>query len=306
MVEHDVANVVVVGSNPIFHPNIEGQDYTGNMKNVDESYFEVYEMEFIAGEPFKDSDPSNHVVVNEKLVRTLGYSDPNQAIGEQFQYGRSGRLIVTISGVVKDFHSASLHAEINNVMLAHYPWNIFQASIKLHKQKGNLEAIKGTLEHIEYSWASVFPNYVFDVEFYDDQLASMYELEESVSKLFRLFVAIAIFIGAMGLYGLVSFMANQKTKEIGIRKVLGASELNIWNIFSKELLVLLLIAFMIAAPTSYLLMSAFLDTYAYRITIGPEFFILAIIISLVVALITVGYKSLKVAKANPIESLKDE
>ncbi|WP_370088135.1 FtsX-like permease family protein [Ekhidna sp.] len=292
-------------TNPIFHPNIEGQDYSGNLKNVDADYFDVYEIEFIAGGPFKKTDPSSHVVVNKKLVNTLGFSDPNEAIGEQVQYGR-GSLKLTIVGVVDDFHSASLHSEINNVFLANYSWNIFQASIKLSDQHGSFEALKGTLEHIELSWKEVFPNYVFDFEFYDDQIAGMYELEQSVSKLFRLFVIIAIIIGALGLYGLVSFMANQKTKEIGIRKVMGASELSIWNIFSKELIMLMIIAFAIAAPLSFFMMDAFLANYAYRITMGPTFFILAIAASIVIAFLTVGYKSWKVAKANPVDSLKDE
>ena len=134
----------------------------------------------------------------------------------------------------------------------------------------------------------------------------MYELERSVSQIFRIFVFMAILIGALGLYGLVSFMANQKTKEIGIRKVMGASELNIWNIFSKELITLLLIAFILSGPASYFLMNAFLNNYAYRIAIGPQFFLLALTASIVVAIITVGYKSLKVARANPILSLRDE
>ncbi|MEQ9008025.1 MAG: FtsX-like permease family protein [Ekhidna sp.] len=134
----------------------------------------------------------------------------------------------------------------------------------------------------------------------------MYELEASVSKLFRIFVAIAIIIGSLGLYGLVAFMANQKTKEIGIRKVMGATALTIWNIFSKELAVLLTIAFAVSAPVSYFLMSGFLTNYAYRITIGPAFFAISIIASIAIAFLTVGHKSWKVAKANPVDSLKDE
>lgn len=292
-------------TNPIFHPNIEGQDYQGNLKNVDEDYFDVFEMEFIAGERFKRTDPTSYVVVNKKLANTLGFTDPNDAIGEQVQYGR-GNTLLTIVGVVDDFHSSSLHSEIENVFLANYKWNIFQASIKLNDQSGNFETLKRTLSHIEQSWKEVFPTHVFDFEFYDEKLASMYELEQSVSKLFRLFVIIAIFIGALGLYGLVSFMANQKTKEIGIRKVMGASELSIWNIFSKELIVLMSIAFVIAAPIAYFIMDAFLANYAYRIHINVNYFILAMSISVIIAFLTVGYKSWKVAKANPVLSLRDE
>ncbi|MEP0985707.1 FtsX-like permease family protein [Ekhidna sp.] len=292
-------------SNPIFHPNIEGQDYMGNLKTVDPAYFDLYEMEMIAGEPFTQSDPRDHVVVNRKVAKILGFADPNDALGERIKYGR-GRLEFTIVGVVEDFHAGSLHADLENVFMANVPWNIFQASIKLNSADGSFAEMKKSIEHIETSWETSFPNHVFDFEFYDEAIAKMYALERSVSQVFRIFVIIAIIIGSLGLYGLVSFMANQKTKEIGIRKVLGASEISICNIFSKELITLLLVAFTISAPIAYFLMRAFLDTYAYRVKLGPQFFILAILVSLVIAVLTVGHKSLKVARANPIDSLKDE
>lgn len=292
-------------TNPIFHPNIEGQEQFGNLKNVDEDYFDLYEIELIAGRAFKDSDPNNLVVVNRKLTEVLGFQNPVDAVGEQVKYGR-GTISVTIVGVAENFHSASLHSEIDNVFLANFDWNIFEAGVKLKGNQNSYEQIKGAITHIEKSWEERFPQHVFDFDFYDEKLAKMYELEASVSKLFRLFVAIAIIIGALGLYGLVSFMANQKTKEIGIRKIMGASALRIWNIFSMELAILLLMAFVIAGPISYLLMSGFLTNYAYRITIGPSYFVVAIVASIIIALLTVGHKSWKVAKANPVDSLKDE
>lgn len=292
-------------SNPIFHPNIEGQDYIGNLKTVDPAYFDLYEMEMIAGESFTQKDPRDHVVVNRRVTEILGFKDPSKALGERVKYGR-GRLEFTIVGVVEDFHAGSLHADLDNVFMANVPWNLFQASIKLKSSSGSYAEMKNSLEHIEESWEASFPNYVFDFEFYDDTISEMYALERSVAQVFRIFVIIAIIIGSLGLYGLVSFMANQKTKEIGIRKVLGASEISICNIFSKELITLLLVAFTISGPIAYFLMRAFLDTYAYRVKLGPQFFILAILVSLVVAVLTVGHKSLKVAKANPIDSLKDE
>ncbi|SNS42604.1 ABC-type antimicrobial peptide transport system, permease component [Ekhidna lutea] len=292
-------------TNPIFHPNIEGQDVSGNLKNVDEDYFDLYEMEFLAGEPFKATDPQNYVVINRQMTKVLGFEDPHDALGERIKYGR-GSLEMIVVGVVKDFHTASLHAEIDNVFLANYSWNIFQANIKLHSSENSFSEFKHALNHIEESWEAQFPEHVFDFDFYDEQLAAMYTLELSVAKVFRIFVIIAILIGALGLYGLVSFIANQKTKEIGIRKVMGASEMAIWNIFSKEFVLLLTIAFFISAPVSFYLMNAFLDTYAYRITLGSKFFIAAILLSMVIAFLTVGYKSLRVARANPIDALKDE
>ncbi|MEM7297812.1 MAG: FtsX-like permease family protein [Bacteroidota bacterium] len=292
-------------TNPIFHPNTEGEDHNGNLKTVDENYFDLYEMDMIAGEPFTNNDPRSHVVVNRRVTEIIGFENPEEALGEKIKYGR-GSLEFVIVGVVEDFHAISLHSDIDNVFMANVRWNIFQAGIKLHSDQASFASIKTALNHIEESWETSFPNHVFDFEFYDDKVASMYSLEESVSQVFKIFVTIAILIGALGLYGLVSFMANQKTKEIGIRKVMGASEMSIWNIFSKELITLLLIAFIISGPISYFLMRAFLDTYTYRIALGPGFFILAVVVSVVIAVVTVGYKSLKVAKANPILSLRDE
>ncbi len=292
-------------SNPIFHPNIEGQDLNGNLKTVDENYFDLYEMELIAGEPFKKGDPRNHAVVNRQVAEIIGFKDPKEALGEKIRYGR-GRLEFVVVGIVEDFHAGSLHADLENVFMANVPWNKFQASIKLKASQSSFAELKETLSHIEKSWETSFPNHVFDFQFYDEKLASMYKLEQSVSQVFQIFVIMAILIGALGLYGLVSFMANQKTKEIGIRKVMGASEMAVLNIFSKELLMLLLLAFFVSAPVSYFLMKNFLNIYVYRITIGPMFFIASILASVFVALLTVGHKSLKVARANPILSLRDE
>ena len=292
-------------TNPIFHPNIDGQDMWGNLKNVDQDFFDVYELEIIAGEPFVKGSPRNHCVVNRKLTEALGFTNPVDALGESVQYGR-GTLQLVIVAVAEDFHAASLHADLENVFLANLPWNIFQAGIKLNTSEPSYAEIKLALEHIEESWQTSFPEHVFDFQFYDDKLATFYELERSVSKVMKLFVTIAIIIGALGLYGLVAFMANQKTKEIGIRKVMGASEFTILNILSKELVTLLFIAFLISGPVAYYLMNAFLNGYANRIPLGPGVFILAVCASIAIALLTVGYKATKVAKANPILSLRDE
>lgn len=292
-------------TNPIFHPNIEGQDYTANLKTADEHFVELYEIKLIAGQPYKKGDPWSHAVVNRQMTRILGFNEPADALGEKVKFGR-GSSSFTIVGVSEDFHANSLRGEIANVFIANVPWNIFQVSIKLAPGLTSYADMKEAINHIEHAWLTQFPEYVFDFDFYSERLDAIYNLERSVARIFQIFVTIAIIIGALGLYGLVSFISNQKTKEIGIRKVMGASEWSIWNIFSKELLALLLIAFLISAPVSYFLMQAFLNTYAHRITIGPQFFVLALFVSVLVALFTVGYKSFKAAKANPILSLRDE
>ncbi len=292
-------------TNPIFHENIDGDDVFANLKNVDGDYFDLYEMDLIAGEGFNNSSPRNHAVVNRKLTEVLGFTDPADAVGETIQYGRGG-LKVQIVGVVEDFHASSLHSALDNVIFAHYSWNIFQAAIKVNNGDRTYENLQHTLRVIENAWMEQYPEHVFDFRFYDEELGKFYQLEESVAKITRIFVVIAVLIGALGLYGLVAFMANQKTKEIGIRKVMGATTWNIWNIFSRELLILLSIAFVIAAPLAYYVMNSWLNYYAYRIAIGPLVFVIAVATSLLIALVTVGYRSLAVAQANPILSLRDE
>jgi putative ABC transport system permease protein len=155
-------------------------------------------------------------------------------------------------------------------------------------------------------WAQVYPEYVYQYQFLDDSLAEFYEQDENIAKLFQVFAAISIFIGCIGLYGLVTFMAAQKRKEIGIRKVLGATLGQIVWLFSREFARLLLLAFVLAVPVVYFAMSAWLEGYAYRVSIGGSTFLLTIGVSLVIACLTVGYQSLRAALANPVKSLRSE
>lgn len=292
-------------NNPIYHPSIVEENPSGNLKNVDEDYLDLYELDLIAGENYKAGDPQDWVVVNRMLTKLIGFDDPSKALGERFKYGRSGREF-TIMGVIEDFHAGSLKREMDYVILANLKWNIYQAGIKFNSNHTGFSEIKNLLENIESDWTATFPEHVFDFEFYDEQLASLYVTEQRVSEVFKIIVAIAIIIGCLGLYGLVSFMSNQKTKEIGIRKVMGASAISIWNIFSKEMVLLLIIAFMVAAPVAYFAMNSWLENYTYRIEITPMVFIISILTSLAIALLTISYKSIQASRANPVLSLRDE
>jgi ABC-type antimicrobial peptide transport system permease subunit len=159
---------------------------------------------------------------------------------------------------------------------------------------------------IEAAWNQFFPEYVYTPTFMDDRINEFYKEENQLSLLYKIFAAIAIFISCLGLYGLVSFMAAQRTKEIGIRKVLGASVANIVYLFSKEFTVLILIAFAIAVPVAYYMMRGWLNNFAFRINMNIWVFILAILCSVVIAWITVGYKSIRAALSNPVKSLRTE
>jgi ABC-type antimicrobial peptide transport system permease subunit len=163
-----------------------------------------------------------------------------------------------------------------------------------------------TLAGVETLWNKTFPEGVYDYQFLDKTIAGFYKAEEELSTLYKIFAGIAIFISCLGLYGLVSFMAVQRIKEVGIRKTLGASVGHIIYLFSKEFTVLIVIAFAISAPVGYYFMHKWLQDFTYRITIGPGIFILSIISSIVIAWLTVGFKAVKAALANPVKSLRSE
>jgi ABC-type antimicrobial peptide transport system permease subunit len=159
---------------------------------------------------------------------------------------------------------------------------------------------------IQSAWNHFFPEYAYSATFLDDNIAKFYKQETQLTLLYKIFAALAIFISCLGLYGLVSFMALQKTKEIGVRKVLGASVTNIVYLFSKEFTILIALAFIIAAPVAYFMMHTWLNDFVYRINITVGVFVLAVIISIVIAWITVGYKAIKAATVNPVKSLRSE
>ncbi len=172
--------------------------------------------------------------------------------------------------------------------------------------KVNPERTEKVLSSIEGIWNQIHPEYEFDYVFVDENIRNYYETEERMSQMLTTFAGIAIFIGCLGLYGLVSFMANQKSKELGIRKVLGATVEGLVSRFSMEFLKLLGLAFLIAAPLGYFGMNTWLSDYAYSISIGPIIFIISFAASVLIAMITTGYRSFKAASLNPVLSLRDE
>jgi ABC-type antimicrobial peptide transport system permease subunit len=166
--------------------------------------------------------------------------------------------------------------------------------------------MKAALGQVQKTFTEIYPTYMYDRVFFDERIEAFYENEAITSRLFKIFSFLAIFISCLGLYGLVSFIAVQKTKEIGVRKVLGASVESIVYIFSREFTILIMIAFLIAAPVGYYLMKEWLNGFYYHTNIGWEVFVIAIIISVIIAWITVGYKAVKAAIANPVRSLRTE
>ena len=291
------------------HANIHHQslkedvEYRVNFKIVDEAYFEVFGLELLAGRIFNKQDSSNRILVTRTLASLMGFDNPNDALGEKIRGWRGQSVII---GVVEDFHTQSLREEIDYVVLINNPSLFYEMDVKINTTGERLSEIQNTISIIEEAWTGMFPNYIFDYQFYDQQIADRYEDEQYIAKLFQLFALIAIFIGCLGLYGLIAYVANQKTKEIGIRKVLGASTFSILHIFSKEMVVLIIVAFIVAAPIGYYAMNLWLQDFAYRIPLSPMYFVYSILICLMIALFTVAYKSIRASLANPVISLKDE
>jgi putative ABC transport system permease protein len=268
-------------------------------KAADEDYFKTYGLQLVAGNVYGKSDTTNEIVVNETLVKKLGVKSPNEVVGKQLRTGRSSWK--TIAGVVKDFKTNSLREDVKPLMLFERRDRYSVTGIKLKSPN-----IPKTEAAVEAAWNEYFPEYAYTGSYMDENIAKFYEQEEQMALLYKIFAGIAIFISCLGLYGLVSFMSVQRTKEIGIRKVLGASVQNIIYLFSKEFTVLIVIGFLVAAPVAYYMMSSWLRNFVFRIDIGVGVFLLAIVASLIIAWITVGYKSIKAALRNPVDSLKTE
>jgi predicted permease len=267
-------------------------------KLADEDYFKTYGLTIVAGRVYSKSDTLNEVVVNETLVNKLGIKNPQDVIGHEIRGGGGWRTIV---GVVKDFKTNSLRENIKPLVIGERNTRYNYTGIKLNTSHFNT-----TIKKIEETWNRFFPEYVYAPEFFDEKINDFYQQENQLSLLYKIFAAIAIFISCLGLYGLVSFMAAQRTKEVGIRKVLGASVTSIIYLFSKEFTVLLIIAFAAAVPVAWYMMNNWLNNFAFRINITIWVFVLAIILSVLIAWITVGYKSIRAAIANPVKSLRTE
>ncbi|TSJ43037.1 FtsX-like permease family protein [Mucilaginibacter corticis] len=271
------------------------------IKFIDEKYTDMFGLTMLAGQKITrkaESDTLHKVVVNETLMHDLAIQDPQKLINQRINV--SGDM-ATVIGVVKDFQSESKHKKRRACVLEYVPRGFFNASIRL--QAKNMPA---TIAAIGKQWHQLFPDNIFKYEFIYEHIAAMYTQEQKVYTAFQLFAGIAILIGCLGLYGLIAFAASQRTKEVGIRKVLGAPLHSIVGLFTREFALLIVIAFLIAAPLGYFIMHKWLQNFAYHISIGPSIFFVAIASSLVIAAFTTAHQTLKAALANPVKSLRSE
>jgi len=282
------------------HFKIEGMDETfgTQVKQVDGNYVDLFGLELLAGKNIPDLDTATGFLVNEKLAHTVGFKVADEVVGKVINvWGKSFPVV----GVVKDFHTVSLREPIEATLMM----NRVSGYKTLTLQVGHRE-IQQVLDELKDKWQAAYPEHIFDFQFLDQQIQEFYEGEKKMSVLLGVFSSIAILIGCLGLFGLATFMANQKTKEIGVRKVLGASVESIVLLFSREYVKLILLGFLLAAPLSWFVMNKFLEEFAYKIEIGPGTFIVGLVATLFIAMFTVGYKSFRAAIVNPANSLRSE
>ncbi len=276
------------------------KDDVTEVKFIDENYIDMFGLKMLAGQKVEKKRPKDtlqNIIVNETLIHKLGIMDPEKAIGQQINWNGPA----TITGVVHDFQSESKHKLRRACILMYNNNRFFMASVKI--RPGN---INQTIDKIGKSWSALFPDNLFEYKFLDDHIASFYTQEQKEYTAFKFFSCIAILIGCLGLYGLIMFAAAQRTKEVGIRKVLGAPVMSIIGLFSKEFVVLIVIAFIIAAPLGYWMMNNWLNNYAYHINIGAGIFLIAIAASFAIAGLTIAYQTIKAAMVNPVKSLRSE
>jgi putative ABC transport system permease protein len=265
-------------------------------------YIESMGMKIVEGRNFRRdflTDEKSAMLLNQEAVRKMNLSDP---LGVKFNVpGSGGMREMTVIGVVRDFHVYSLKQKIEPLMLYINPDYFYNIAIRIRS-----EDTRNTLAGLEKTWKSIFPNTSFDYDFLENSYNRLYISEEKVGQLLTLFSGLAIFVACLGLFGLASYMAEQRYKEIGIRKVLGADVSRIVFLLSKDFTKSVLIANILAWPVGYYIVSKWLQNYAYRIGIGLWMFLAAGLVVLSIALITVSYQAVKAALANPVDTLRYE
>lgn len=282
-----------------------GHEEKGEMKTrnkfVDHRYLSNYQIDLVAGRNFRVDEYNDSIdafIVNEAFVKLLNVASPQDAIGKQII---CYNVKASIVGVTKDFHSAKLDQVIDPMIL--FPWaiQVYGVDVKVVASE-----FSNTMEALAPIWAEVFPTRAFQYQTVDDFMRESYLVENIMLKSIRIFAIIAVCIGCLGLYALVSFIAAKKTKEIGIRKVLGASFGQILYSFSWRFFVLTFVAFLISAPLAYKAMELWLSNYVYRIPLSWDIFAIGLMTTLLLTMLTVGYISLKAARTNPSETLQIE
>lgn len=285
--------------------SVENHDevLTMNTLFIDDKFSEVFDLEMISGRDFDkaySTDSASAIIINEKAAKFLGWSN-EEAIGKNIENKNlSNDGIRTVIGVVEDFHFASLHHQIEPLAVS------MKRDYRNIVIKIGTENISGLLPQITEIWNNFSPLYPIEYRFVNEQFAQLYESDTRQRKVFFAFSIIAIVIACLGLFGLATFNTEKRSKEMGIRKILGASLSDLLISFNKEILIVVMVSFLISAPVTYFLAEEWLQNYAYRISNGMINYLIAGLVVVLLAIVTVSYQTLKVAKTNPVNSLKME
>jgi putative ABC transport system permease protein len=288
----------------VYPDGAQGENrYVFNLNFVDFDFIDTFELEMISGRNFsKDFATDYHeaFILNEAAVRRMGYPSAEEAIGKKFTIGIRN-MEGTVIGVTRDYHIASLRENIEPLILLHWPSLFSQVAVKVNGQN-----IPVALAHLEKTWNTFRPDSPFRYSFLDESIGRIYAQEAQTSAIVRTFSLLAVFIACLGLFGLASFTAEKRTKEIGVRKVLGASVSRITTMLSTEFTKWVLLANVVAWPLAYWAMNSWLSGFAYRTRIGILPFLLAAAASLIIALLTVSLQAIRAAAADPVKSLRHE
>jgi len=291
---------VLNGGSVKFGGSAEWSKFPVRERLADADYLQTYDLRLLAGRNVVEGDSIREYVINENLLHKLGFRRPQDVLGKRMHYYLS-QVPLPIVGVVRDFHQRSLHEPIGPCFIATYPKMYRQAGIRL---AGPSSA--RALAHVRAVWQRLYPSEVFNYEFLDTQLAQFYDTETTISKLANSFVGMVMLICGLGLYGLVAFTVGRRTKEIGIRKVLGASVASLVALLSTDFLKLVLVAILIASPIAWYAMNQWLQNFTYRIDLAWWIFVLSGVLVVIVALLTVSFQSVSRATMNPVKSLRAE
>ncbi|PQA60431.1 ABC transporter permease [Siphonobacter curvatus] len=269
-------------------------------KIADAAFLPTYGLQLVAGRNITPSDTLREIVVNEAFLRKLQLKDPNQILGRKLDYYLAHSTL-SIVGVVKDFHHLSLHKAIEPCFIGSQASLYQQVGIKLA-----VDDLEKTLPQIRAVWEKIYPQQPFEYQWLDQQLAQSYQAEDSLANLIVLFAGVAVWICGLGLFGFIRFMAETRTKEIGIRKVLGASEGQILYLFGKSFVIMAALGFVVAVPIATVLMQGWLEQFTYRISLHWLYFGGTLLITLALTLAVIAYQSIRAARTNPVYSLKAE
>ena len=287
----------------------DGADDVQSLRTVpvDVAYAEAFGLRLLAGRPLCPRDEvqphSRVVLVNRALSERMGYEQPEDAVGTLIRGGggANGLGALEVVGVVENFHHGSLHTEIDPAVLLYWPQWTHWAGIALAPN-----AVASGLSEVEATFEATFPDTHFRYTFLDDYVAGLYTAERRVANAFRVFTGLAVLIACLGLLGMAALTAAQRTREIGVRRVLGASVASVVALLSREVVVLVAVAFVVAAPPVWVLMRRWLESFAYHVDLGPVPFLVAGVLLLTVALATSGAQALRAASADPVRALRSE